>query len=316
MTKVKTSHLTASALAELDASYLSSIAPPPSSSTPQPAPTSKPKPVVKKLTKLEELERDRWSRLIEMVQKGKVEAVENFLDKYGPELESGANETGKPWGTLPEWSEEFKTGKISLLHVASAADQKEMVRWLLEVKKADPTLQPTTTVPTSEENEKKEEEEETISSIRTPYELARSKATRNEFRFMTMQHPDWWDWTGTGVGGARVPSGLDEVKEREKEAKEEAKKEKLREKQREREAAEAEEFRQKDLERQAAEEKERREREERLANLPTKGPKRLGGGPPQVIQQRQMGHLTEEQKMRIQREERARAAEARLKRLG
>ncbi|GAA5946460.1 hypothetical protein JCM3765_000253 [Sporobolomyces pararoseus] len=317
LTKVKTSHLTASALAELDASYLSSIAPPPSSSTPQPAPSSKPKPVVKKLTKLEELERDRWNRLIEMVQKGKVEAVDNFLDKYGPELESGANEAGKPWGTLPEWTEEFKAGRISLLHVASAADQKEMVRWLLEVKRADPTLQPNTTASDTEKDGKDEEEEgESTSSIRTPYELARSKATRNEFRFMTMQHPDWWDWTGTGIGGARVPSGLDEVKEREKEAKEEAKRERLREKQREREAAEAEEFRQKDLERQTAEEKERREREERLANLPTKGPKRLGGGPPQVIQQRQMGNLTEEQKMRIQREERARAAEARLKRLG
>lgn len=254
-----------------------------------------------------------------MVSKGKVEAVDNFLDKYGPELESGS-EQGKPWGTLPEWTEEYKGGRITLLHVASAADQKEMVRWLLEVKRADPTLQHSTTTTTEAENEeeenKKKEEEEKIETIRTPYELARSKGTRNEFRFMTMQHPDWWDWTGTGVGGARVPSGLDEAKEREKEAKEEAKREKLREKQREREAAEAEEFRLKDLERQAAEDKERREREERLANLPTKGPKRLGGGPPQVIQQRQMGNLTEEQKMRIQREERARAAEARLKRLG
>ncbi|GAA5909732.1 Vms1p [Sporobolomyces salmoneus] len=320
LTKVKTSHLTASALAELDASYLSSIAPPPSSTQPsQPPASTKPKPVVKKLTKLEELERDRWTRLIEMVSKGKVEAVDNFLDKYGPELESGS-EQGKPWGTLPEWTEEYKGGRITLLHVASAADQKEMVRWLLEVKRADPTLQHSTTTTTEAENEeeenKKKEEEEKIETIRTPYELARSKGTRNEFRFMTMQHPDWWDWTGTGVGGARVPSGLDEAKEREKEAKEEAKREKLREKQREREAAEAEEFRLKDLERQAAEDKERREREERLANLPTKGPKRLGGGPPQVIQQRQMGNLTEEQKMRIQREERARAAEARLKRLG
>jgi hypothetical protein len=192
-----------------------------------------------------------------------------------------------------------------------------MVRWLLEVKRADPTLQPVdTTKSENAEDEGPKEEEEDVSTLKTPYELARSKATRNEFRFMTMQHPDWWDWTGTGVGGARVPSGLDEAKEREKEAKEEAKKEKLREKQREREALEVEEQKAKDAERMESEDRERREREERLANLPTKGPKRLGGGPPQVIQQRQMGNLTEEQKMRIQREERARAAEARLKRLG
>ncbi|GAA6009333.1 hypothetical protein JCM11491_004276 [Sporobolomyces phaffii] len=322
LTKVKTSHLTASALAELDASYLSSITPNPVAPTAPTASAAKPtKPVVKKLTKLEELERDRWSRLIEMVHKGKVEAVDNFLDKYGPELESGRGGEGPGrlvWGSVPEWTDEFKAGKVSLLHVASAADQREMVRWLLEVKRADPTLQPLATADDTADaphdvNEQRGAED---GSVRTPYELARSKGTRNEFRFMTMQHPDWWDWTGTGVGGARVPSGLDEAKEREKEAKEEAKREKLREKQREREAAEAEDARAKDLVRQEAEDRERREREERLANLPTKGPKRLGGGPPQVIQQRQMGNLTEEQKMRIQREERARAAEARLKRLG
>ncbi|GAA5831544.1 hypothetical protein JCM3766R1_001799 [Sporobolomyces carnicolor] len=324
LTKVKTSHLTASALAELDASYLSSIAPPPSSTqtAQQSQAALKPKPVVKKLTKLEELERDRWSRLVEMVSKGKVEAVENFLDKYGPELESGTEQerVGRPWGTLPEWTDEYKGGRFTLLHVASAADQKDMVRWLLEIKRADPTLQPSASTADVEraddEDEAAPNSRPELGAVRTPYELARSKGTRNEFRFMTMQHPDWWDWTGTGVGGARVPSGLDEAKEREKEAKEEAKREKLREKQREREAAEAEEARLKDLERQAADEKERLEREERLANVPSKGPKRLGGGPPQVIQQRQMGHLTEEQKMRIQREERARAAEARLKRLG
>lgn len=321
---MKTSHLTASALAELDASYLSSIAPPPSSTqtAQQSQAALKPKPVVKKLTKLEELERDRWSRLVEMVSKGKVEAVENFLDKYGPELESGTEQerVGRPWGTLPEWTDEYKGGRFTLLHVASAADQKDMVRWLLEIKRADPTLQPSASTADVEraddEDEAAPNSRPELGAVRTPYELARSKGTRNEFRFMTMQHPDWWDWTGTGVGGARVPSGLDEAKEREKEAKEEAKREKLREKQREREAAEAEEARLKDLERQAADEKERLEREERLANVPSKGPKRLGGGPPQVIQQRQMGHLTEEQKMRIQREERARAAEARLKRLG
>lgn len=249
-----------------------------------------------KLTKLQELERDRWERLVEMVRKGKVEAVSNFLDKYGPELESV--EEGV-WGSLPSWMEERKEGRLTLLHVASSSDQVEMVRWLLEIKKADPTLQ-----------EGGEEGQQ------TPYEMARSKQTRNVFRFLTMQHPDWWDWMGSGVGGARVPSGLDETKEKEKEAKEEAKREVLRTKQREREAVEAEEYRVKEEERKVKEEEERKREEERLMSIPTKGPKRLGGGPPMVIQQRQQGNLTEEQKMRIQREERARAAEARLKRLG
>lgn len=289
---MKTSHLTSEALAELDAAYLASITPTPAPTTTPAAPQPKKEKVIK-LTKLEELERDRWERLVEMVKKGKVEAVSNFLDKYGPELETVGSGV---WGTLPSWMEERKEGKLTLLHVASASDQVEMTRWLLEVKKADPTLR--------EEGDQ------------TPYELARSKGVRNVFRFLTMQHPDWWDWMGTSVGGARVPSGLDEVKEKEKEAKEEAKREVLRAKQREREAVEAEEYRVKEEERKVKEEEERKREEERLMSLPTKGPKRLGGGPPMVIQQRQQGNLTEEQKMRIQREERARAAEARLKRLG
>ncbi|GAA6062108.1 hypothetical protein JCM10212_000862 [Sporobolomyces blumeae] len=359
LTKVKTSHLTASALAALDASYLSSITPAPkpptkptldsTASTSGSTATTTTKP---KLSKLDLLERDRWDRLVEMVRKGKVEAVSNFLDKYGPELEqpqqqsppsttSNGDDDGRPragrtvWGLLPEWMEdEWRNGQRTLLHVASAADQPDMVRWMLEVKRADPTLQPEILSSDSVDQEDNVENDSEVSSIangtagagdegsttrarrpqQTPYELARSKATRNVFRFVTAQHPDWWDWTGTGVGGARVPSGLDEAKEKDKEAKEEAKREKLREKQREREALEREaELARLERERDARE-LAQRERDEREGA--GKGPKRLGGGPPAPIRDRQMGNLTEEQKARVMREERARAAEARLKRFG
>ncbi|GAA5868966.1 hypothetical protein JCM1840_000434 [Sporobolomyces johnsonii] len=317
LTRVKVSHLSASALAELDASYLASITPAPAptapaaSSTPKPA-SAPPKP---KLTKLEELERDRWARLLDMVRKGKVDALSAFLDKYGPELEQGTegDEGGRPWGSLPGWMDEAGSTP-TLLHVASAADQPELVRWLLEVKRADPTLRPPP--PSTTTDDDAADSTTPPRTALTPYELARSRATRNVFRFLTHQHPDWWDWTGTGIGGARVPSGLDEAKEREKEAREEAKREKLREKQRAREVKEREEWEAGEAEKKRKEEAERRERAERASAAGRAGPQRLGGGPPRVVQERQMQGLTEEQRNRIAREERARAAEARLKRLG
>ncbi|CEQ41629.1 SPOSA6832_03364 [Sporobolomyces salmonicolor] len=316
LTRVKVSHLSASALAELDASYLASITPAPAptapaaSSTPKPA-SATPKP---KLTKLEELERDRWARLLDMVRKGKVDALSAFLDKYGPELEQGTEgEEGRPWGSLPGWMDEARS-LPTLLHVASAADQPDLVRWLLEVKRADPTLHLSPSASSTTDDDAADSTPPRTAL--TPYELARSRPTRNVFRFLTHQHPDWWDWTGTGIGGARVPSGLDEVKEREKEAREEAKREKLREKQRERENKEREEREAVEAEKKRKEDDERRAKAERASAAGRAGPQRLGGGPPRVVQERQLQGLTEEQRNRIAREERARAAEARLKRLG
>ncbi|GAA5826024.1 hypothetical protein JCM11251_000095 [Rhodosporidiobolus azoricus] len=311
LTRVKTTHLSASELADLDSAYLASITPKPSLPPPPAKPFVEEKKKDKddkkpKLTKLEELERDRWTRLVEMVKKGRVEALTSFLDKYGPELESGlgGGEAGAegeklPWGTLPEWMDEAQRTP-TLLHIASAADQPSTVRWLLEVKRADPTLH--------------------ASHSSTPYDLAPSRAVRNQFRFLAHSHADWWDWLGTGVGGARVPSGLDEEKERERERKEEEKREKIRARQIEREEAEVAA---REAERAAKEAKEARERadQEAAKSLAGKaGPQRLGGsGGGAVLQARrreeERGGLSEVQRARVEREERARAAEERLRRL-
>jgi hypothetical protein len=328
LTRVKVSHLSSSALAQLDADYLASITPAPTPVAPPPKAIAL-KPVVLKLTKEEELERDRWTRMVDMVRKGKIEPFASFLDKYGPELERG--DGGGVWGTLPEWMDEARMTP-TLLHVASAADQAEMVRWLLVERRANPTLRPVLDIPPTSTSTKTTARlaltapdfvpsPTTTRPALTPYELAPSRTTRNVFRFLTTEYPDWWDWTGTGVGGARVPSGLTEEKEEEREQKGRERRgklrDKLKEREKEREAKEA-------IERER-EEKERVEKEERdMVELKRKGgnkvvpsgPQRLGGGPPRVMVARENAGLTEAQKMRVEREQRARAAEARLNRLG
>ncbi|GAA5988967.1 hypothetical protein JCM10908_006250 [Rhodotorula pacifica] len=308
LTRFKTSHLTADALAQLDADYFASIAPLPSRPSPASvaatAAAQKDKekaPAPPKLTKEEELERDRWTRLVGMVKKGRVEALSTFLDKYGPELESGHE--GAPWGTLPAFLPEAKATP-TLLHLAAASGQPAVVRYFLSPPYSlAPVLHETHLPPHSPR------------SFPTPYEIASDRPTRNEFRFAAFRDPDRCDWTGSGVGGARVPGGLDEEKEREKERKEEEKRAKLRERQRERDEAEAQRLA---IEEEQARQVREKEEERRRLLVPPgpSGPQRLGGGPPAPIRERQQAGLSEEQKMRIQREERARAAEARLKRLG
>ncbi|GAA5991077.1 hypothetical protein JCM11641_002319 [Rhodosporidiobolus odoratus] len=331
LTRVKTTHLTAEALAQLDADYLSSIAPRPA---PAPAATSAPppkkpvKPEGPKLTKQEELERDRWARLVDMIKRGRLEALTNFLDKYGPEIESGLENSivkgegpdavKKPWGSLPDWlissSAEFARAP-TLLHLASAADQPLIVRYFLETKRADPTVQACDIVSSPSLSTAASSSSSAPISSATPYDLAPSRSTRNQFRFLAHSHPEWHDW----LGAAHIPSGLDEAKEVEKERKEAEKKAKLREKQL---AREAEENRIREAEEQEKEAKERREREEREEKKRREGrvgPQRLGGLGGAVKGQmaaRERGGLSEEQRMRVEREERARAAEARLRRLG
>ncbi|KDE03388.1 hypothetical protein MVLG_06106 [Microbotryum lychnidis-dioicae p1A1 Lamole] len=329
LTRVKVSHLTSDALAQLDADYLASI-------TPRPTPVvSKPKHSLcdskqkllepPRLTKEEELERDRWERCIDMVKRGKIEALSVFLDKYGPELESSSGGGQNGWGSLPEWMAESKS-LPTLLHIASASDQAEMVRWLLVEKRADPTLRPSTNHRPSAVPEGEDETEDTTPAstttkgLQTPYEHAPSRTTRNVFRGVMAEHPEWWDWAGTSVGGARVPSALDEQKESEKDQKARERRDKLREKQKERDAAKGLiEKRKKDEEDRVleeAKEKARKEAERRgITPAVNKGPQRLGGvgggrqAPPGA-------DLSEVQRMRVEREARARAAEARLKRLG
>ena len=266
-----------------------------------------------------------------MVRKGKVEALALFLDKYGPELEQAGQVERGVWGALPEWMDEARTTP-TLLHVASSADRAEMVRWLLVEKRANPTVAASTPPPIRQPPPSSSTELDTIPPsvlpsappprpLLTPYEVAPSRATRNVFRLLTTSHPGWWDWTGTGPTGARVPSGLTEEKEDERDKKSRDRrgklKEKLKEREKDRDAKQAiERERQEMLEAErAAKEAAELKRTGKNKVVPT-GPQRLGGGPPRAIVAREMdaAGLTEEQRSRIQREQRARAAEARLSR--
>lgn len=290
LTRVKISHLTEEALAAQDQELLDSLPQPKpqpkvpqSSSQTTPAP-SKAKP---KLSKDEEYQRELVSRLLDMVRKGRLEPLKAFWEKQG------TSTVGAVDSTLPDWLETM--GKDSgaggtLLQVASASGQAEVVRWLLEECRADPTVQ----IPPSFSRYHAEDGETS-----TAYDLCSNAESRNVFRRLAYAHPDWCDWLGKG----RVRSVLTPEMEA-KAAKEEAKRAKMRERAREREIAAA-------------------------TAVPEPGPvavnnltgrqpapssktdsQRVGGsaGDSQAV-----AGLTPEMRARIERERRARAAEARLR---
>lgn len=292
LTRVRVGHLSRGELEALDREYLKSIAPPP-------APVRKEEKERKeekaeeqpKLSKEEELVRDRWTRLTEMVRKGRLDSTRTFLDKYGADLSL----SGEVWGVLPEWMPEARQTP-TLLHLAAAAGQPQLVRLFLDPPyNASPYPYPPSPSPTS--------------PSKVPYDLSPSRPTRNEFRFAFHREPEKWDWSGRG----RVPGGLDERVERERERREEEKRERVRAREREREEQER---KREEEERRAEEGMREKARELAASAAGGSGPKRLGGGPPMPVKERERAGLSEEQKMRVMREERARAAEARLKRLG
>lgn len=303
LTRVKVGHLTADELDEMDRAYLKTIAPPPSTAAPVSAKREekvRKEDEAPKLSKEEEVARDRWTRLVEMVKKGRLDAARTFLDKYGAdlglELDAVEQKEGEVvWGVLPDWMPEARATP-TLLHLASSSSQPSLVRLFLSPPyNASPYPYPPST---------------SSPAARAPYDLAPSRPTRNEFRFAFHREPTKWDWAGR----ARVGGPLDEEVEREKERREEEKRERLRAREREREEAE----RARDEEERRAQEAMRDKARELAAGAGAggAGPKRLGGGPPMPVRERERAGLSEEQKMRVVREERARAAEARLKRLG
>lgn len=295
--------------------------PPPAPAVKQP---KEPKPTVvekapakPKMSPEEALNRDRWDRVIDMVQKGRVEALETFFgrrqDESGP---SGADEwlKGRVPSGLPGPAGEF--GGWSLLHVAAAADQPQVVDKLLVGHRLDPTL--LTSTPAVEHDQSLDSSTTTASNGnglgRTAYELAPSKPTRNIFRRATAAHPDWWDW----LGAARVPSALTEEMEQAQGEKGKDRKARLKEKVKEREREKAKERAEQDAV-AAAQEAAEQQRLAALSNGAAKhdanGPRRLGGGAAPIIRDRNRAEaagLTDEQRQRLERERRARAAEARM----
>lgn len=271
--------------------------------------------MVPKLSAEEELARDLWNRVLEMVAKGRLSALGPFLDKYQQFFEGERTRIGSVWGTLPEWREE-RTTTPTLLHLAAKEDQAELVSYLLLERGADPTVAASILPCTSNGS--------TVPArgIPTPYELAPSRITRNVFRLLATSHPTLWNWTSSAADGARVPSALNIEKEEERERKAEVLQAKLREKTLAREAAAQAEAVAKRGEVERAEQAERDRLQLALlkkggSNLAKKAPQRLGGGPSARIVQAggaggAGGTLSEADQMRVDRERRARAAEARF----
>ncbi|KAI0955115.1 hypothetical protein AcW1_006794 [Taiwanofungus camphoratus] len=297
LVRVKISHLTEEALLAQDEAYLASLQKSkPTSPVADPPQPEKPKEKPPQLTQEEELLHEKWSRLLDMVSKGRLDALKALWERESTSL--GSIDT-----PLPE-----RTGSKgrTLLQIAAHAGQPEVTQWLLEDLHANPTVDVPAGGPVSEEGHESDASDAPAlpsGSRRTAYDLARTRAVRDIFRRCAAAHPDWWDWLGTEKG-ARIPSILSAEMEDGREEKKKARRKGLKDRVKEREA--------KEREVRAAspvipEAKESREREQGEA---TTGPRRLGGSP---NANEGISGLTPEMRARVERERRARAAEARLK---
>ncbi|KAG0248210.1 hypothetical protein BG011_000341 [Mortierella polycephala] len=168
-------------------------------------------------------------KLIELVKKGRTDAMSNHLLKYGMD----------PSQLLPLTSStEYDIRRTpTILHLASHHGQAQVVKCLLEKHHVDPT---TTTVSAARnsltETETEAETGEDPSSLMvgtnsfTAYDVAKDKETRNAFRRAMALFSNDWDW----VGLAHVPSALTPEMEAEQERKAKEKTRKLLEAERER----------------------------------------------------------------------------------
>ncbi|KAH9004696.1 hypothetical protein EDB86DRAFT_2884990 [Lactarius hatsudake] len=293
LTRVKITHLTEEALREQDEAYLASLPKPkPKVQAPVPAPlvTKAKEP---KLSKEEELLREKWTRLLDMVLHGRLDALKDFWGREGEGL--GGIDT-----RIPPWAEE----KVStLLQYAAQCGQEEVTRWLLDEAHADPTIAVPSEAPvTGQDTSNDSPESIKVARVvtRTAYDVASSRAIRDVFRRSAGAHPEWWDWFGAG----RVPSILSQEMEEEREEKKKVRRKGLKDKIKEREIKEKEE-RANRLEEVVVPVTEPPTRSE-----PNNAPRRLGGSAGSADA---VAGLTPEMRAKVERERRARAAEARLK---
>ncbi|KZT70716.1 hypothetical protein DAEQUDRAFT_756103 [Daedalea quercina L-15889] len=303
LTRVKVSHLTEEELRAQDEAYLASL-PKPKPKPPAAAP-SEPEKVKEKprqLTREEQLLRDKWDRLLDMVTRGRLEALKAFWEREGANL--GGVDT-----SVPEWAGQ-RGG--TLLQVAAQAGQADVIRWLLEEMHADPTLDVPTGAGDEEDGNRSDASDappaQPAGSRRTAYDLARTRAVRDVFRRCAAAHPDWWDWLGAEKG-ARVPSVLSAEMEAGRDEKKKVKRKGLKDRVKEREA------REKEKESRTpspvpAEVPEAKARPKAVESV--SGARRLGGTPGAA---EGIAGLTPEMRAKVERERRARAAEARLKAL-
>ena len=236
--------------------------------------------------------RDKWTRLLDMANHGRLDALKDFWEREGKGL-------GGIDARIPSWT---GVTVATLLQYATQAGQEEVTEWLLNVGHADPTV----VVPSGAGQDLSGNDQESIRITRGPrqtaYDLASSRAVRDVFRRSAGAHPEWWDWLGAG----RVPSVLSQEMEEEREGKKKVRRKGLKDKIKERESKEVE----------------RASQIEEVAEVPVletpkppesnNAPRKLGGssGSAEAV-----AGLTPEMRAKVERERRARAAEARLKML-
>ncbi|TFY79068.1 hypothetical protein EWM64_g4947 [Hericium alpestre] len=296
LTKVKVSHLTEEALRAQDEAYLASLPKPKPKIQPAPTPQQPEKQPEPQLSKEEEILRDKWARLLDMVHRGRLDALKTLWEREHANL--GGIDT-----TIPDWAgERYRT----LLQLASHLNQEEVVNWLLEDAHADPTVPVPSTAPIDKAPDEDEYTSDAalahLGSHRTAYDLAHSRAVRDVFRRAAGAHPDWWDWLGAG----HVPSILSKEMEEGREERKKTRWKGLKDKVREREAREKERIKESPIEEEV-------EVVPKPAEESRTGPRKLGGGSGAA---EGVAGLTPEMRAKIERERRARAAEARLKALG
>ncbi|KAF8519679.1 hypothetical protein JB92DRAFT_2897532 [Gautieria morchelliformis] len=291
LTRVKFSHLTEDALRAQDEAYLASLPKPKPVPAPAPIPVVVPKLVTPRLTKEEEAQHEIWHRLVEMVTKGRVEPFKALWERDGALL-GGIN------ARVPD-------REATLLHLSAQAGQEQMTQVLLEDFRADPTI--------GVEGEEREDLDavdsdtsdapQPISALskRAAYDLAKTREVRNVFRRCAAAHPEWWDWLGTG----RVPSVLSREMEEGREERKKSRRKGLKEKIRERQAKLEEAAPPPAVELVPAVVKPK--------ETSIEGPRRLGGS---AGGQDGVAGLSADMRTKVERERRARAAEARLKALG
>lgn len=277
-----------------DEAYLASIKPAPPKPKPPttaPPPSSK-EPKEPKLSKEEELFRDKWARLLDMIARGRLEALRSFWEREAANM-------GGVDARIPEWTGEARYA--TLLQFAVQAGQEEVTRWLLEDMHADPTVD----VPASGVVSASVEDAETSTTTgrRTAYDVARTKELRDVFRRTAGTHPDWWDW----FGAARVPSILSKEMEEAKDEKKKIRRKGLKDKVKEREAKEKEREALSPAAEEVVEVKLTKKQAENLT-----GPRKLGGNAGAADG---LEGLTPEMRAKVERERRARAVEERLKKL-
>ena len=204
-TRVKVTRFTEDELRAQEEAYLASLPQPKPIPDPQPEPDkAKPK-LVKLFNKRGRGIWEKWTRLLDMITKGRLEVLRMFWEREGEA--PGVN------ATVPEC-----TGgkRASLLQVAARSGQEEVTQWMLEEQRADPTIA------VGEE-----------AARRTAYELASTKGVRDVFRRCATVHEEWWDWFGAG----RVPSALSKEMEEQRDEKRKIRRKGLKEKIRERKRA-------------------------------------------------------------------------------